>query len=174
MAKLNAAGRVAESGDGHGKDKKTDEKKTTQDGGEHTDRHLLEGAAVGYVAAPGTFEATALGAVAAAAPKWRDHALLPSLAAATAACLADEAPPTRAAALGALSAFGPMASAAHLDAVAGLLEDEAAAVRVAAVGALGRLGSAESHAEALSELLGDPDRGVRGAVTGALKQWEAA
>ena len=55
-----------------------------------------------------------------------------------------------------------------------LLEDEAAAVRVAAVGALGRLGSAESHAEALSELLGDPDRGVRGAVTGALKQWEAA
>ena len=115
-----------------------------------------------------------LGAVAAAAPRWRDHALLPSLAAATAACLADEAPPTRAAALGALAAFGPMASAAHLDAVAALLEDEAAAVRVAAVGALGRLGSAESHAEALSELLGDPDRGVRGAVTGALKQWEAA
>ena len=76
-----------------------------------------------------------LGAVAAAAPRWRDHALLPSLAAAAAACLADEAPPTRAAALGALAAFGPMASAAHLDAVAALLEDEAAAVRVAAVGA---------------------------------------
>ena len=60
---VTATAHRSKSGDGHGKEK-TEESK--QDGGEHTDRHLLEGAAMGYVAAPGTFEATALGAAAAA------------------------------------------------------------------------------------------------------------
>ena len=110
----------------------------------------------------------------AAAPAWRDHAAFSPLSATAASCLADDAAATRAAALAALAAFGERASAAHLDAAAALLEDEDASVRLVAIGALARLGSAESHGEVLSELLGDRDRGVRGAATAALKQWGLA
>ena len=110
----------------------------------------------------------------AAAAAWQDHAAFTSAVTTAAACLADEAAATRAAALAALAAFGPRASAAHVDAVAALLEDEDAPVRLAAVDALGRLGSADNHGEALSELLGDRDRGVRSAATTALKQWGLA
>ena len=76
----------------------------------------------------------------AAAAAWQDHAAFDSPSATdpqrlsavstAAACLADDAAATRAAALAALAAFGPRASAAHVDAIAALLEDEDAPVRL--------------------------------------------
>ena len=78
----------------------------------------------------------------AAAAAWQDHAAFdspsateedpqrPTAVSTAAACLADEAAATRAAALAALAAFGPRASAAHVDAVAALLGDEDAPVRL--------------------------------------------
>ena len=76
----------------------------------------------------------------AAAAAWQDHAALdspsatdperPTAVRTAAACLAAEAAAPRAAALAALAAFGPRASAAHVDAVAALLEDEDAPVRL--------------------------------------------
>ena len=116
----------------------------------------------------------------AAAPGWYGNLTLSSLAVVVAPCLADDAPATRAAALAALAAFGPQASAAHVDNAAALFEDEQASVRLAAIEALAPrpgmrgLGSAERHGEALSELLVDCDRSVRGAATAALKQWGLA
>ena len=101
-----------------------------------------------------------------------------SMTDAVAACLADEGtmalcPPTKALAVEALAAFGSVSAAPHLPTIAALAADpgEEACVRVAAIEALGRVGESDAHAEAITELLYDPDRSLRGAATAALKRW---
>ena len=66
------------------------------------------------------------------------------------------------------------ACAAHLPGLSKLLEDEEASLRAAAVDALGQLGEVSDFGDAISELLGDPDRVVRSAATAVLKRWELA
>ena len=66
------------------------------------------------------------------------------------------------------------ARATHLPGVSKLLEDEEASVRAAAVDAIGMLGKPDDFGDAIMELLGDSDRGVRGAATAVLKRWDLA
>eukprot|EP00966_Prymnesium_polylepis_P066156 1535333-Prymnesium_polylepis.2 len=101
-----------------------------------------------------------------------------------AACMVDDdaATATRVAAIRALAALGGGAQGGTAGGgptytlrISGLLEEEEAAVRVAAVEALGLLlPEPAGCADAVSELLGDPDRAVRGAATAALKRWGLA
>lgn len=87
-------------------------------------------------------------------------------------CLEDEAATMRAAAAKAIGTIGKNAAASHIAAIAALLEDTEACVRAEAIEALGLIGDAETHAESVSELLADSDRGVRSAASATLKRWE--